>query len=259
MPKKMMDGIQSLDRGLEILRLLAENGPMTASAAAERLGVHQSSASRLLRSLQSAGLVRKPDFHSFAPDFGLLAFAGMAMLSFPEISASASVCDSISRRHGHCATAGTLFDGRLVYFARITPPPAASLTLVDNSEFPIYRSSLGLLLSHRLGRNGMTALLGGKMRSDGVNSPEKEAAKLFHLVEESVSRHGILFLRDFGINTYNAAMTFETSAGVSALAIYGEKGELAPEDARRILEDGVMEIKGLAERKTAPKGGMESK
>ena len=103
-----MNGIQSLDRGLEILKLLAEEGRITASFAAARLGIHQSSASRLLMSLQKAGLVRKPDFHSFAPDFGLLSFAGMAMEGFPEAAASVEVCDRIARESGHCASVATL-------------------------------------------------------------------------------------------------------------------------------------------------------
>jgi DNA-binding IclR family transcriptional regulator len=47
-------GVQTFDRGLEILRLLAVNKRMTASKLAQEIGIHQTSASRMLQSLQKA-------------------------------------------------------------------------------------------------------------------------------------------------------------------------------------------------------------
>ena len=67
-----MKGRQSFNRGLEMLRLLAERGPMSGAALARELRIGQSSASRLLQSLQEAKLVRKPGLHRFDLDYGLL-------------------------------------------------------------------------------------------------------------------------------------------------------------------------------------------
>ncbi len=250
-----MDGIQSLDRGLEILRLLAEEGRITASSAAESLGIHQSSASRLLMSLQKAGLVRKPDFHSFAPDFGLLAFGGMAMGSFPETAASVEACDRLARESGHCAAAATLFQGRLIYLARVSPPPASSLTLVDDSRFPVYRSSLGLLLAFRLGRQAMTELLSGKMLADGVPQADEEAAKLYAAVRKSVEDKGLLDLKGLGGNVFNYALDFETPSGRFALALFSGSGELPLSKAKALLAQGVASVKEHVERKSKRKGG----
>ena len=80
---KNNSSVQSLDRGLKVLELLAENDKMTASAIAEKLGLHQSSASRLLNSLVTAGLVCKPSFHSFSLDYGVLLFAGKCSRDSP--------------------------------------------------------------------------------------------------------------------------------------------------------------------------------
>lgn len=234
-----MDGIQSLDRGLEILKLLAEEGRLTASAAAERLGIHQSSASRLLMSLQKAGLVRKPDFHSFAPDFGLLSFAGAAMESFPEVAVCAEVCGALSRELSCGATAATLFRGRLIYLAWKVPEPEPSLRLVDDSRFPVHRSSLGLLLSYRLGERAMRSLMEGKLREDGASDPEGEAERLFSLAGESLASKGLLELKGSGFNSFNYALDFESVSGRVGYALFGSAGELSPAKAKPALEAAV--------------------
>ncbi len=234
-----MDGIQSLDRGLEILKLLAEEGRITASAAAERLGVHQSSASRLLMSLQKAGLVRKPDFHSFAPDFGLLSFAGAAMNGFPEVAVCAEACGRLAREQGCSASAATLFRGRLIYLASTSSTPGPSLKLVDDSRFPIYRSSPGLLLSYRLGRESMLSLMEGKLKEDSAADPEGEAARLYSLAESSVSSKGLLDLRGVSGNAYNYALDFETASGRLAFVLFSGSGALEPSKAKTALEAAV--------------------
>ena len=250
-----MNGIQSLDRGLEILKLLAEEGRLTASAAAERLGIHQSSASRLLMSLQKAGLVRKPDFHSFAPDFGLLSFAGAAMNGFPEVAVCAEVCGRLAGERSCSATAATLFRGRLIYLASVSAAQEPSLKLVDDSTFPIYRSSPGLLLAYRLGHGEMLELIEGKLGEDSVSAPSKEAARLYGLVDASVEAHGLLDLRGVGGNAFNYAMDFESEAGRIAYALFSEDGELAIDKAKSALEAAVKWSTDALSSKSRRKGG----
>ena len=251
-----VNGIQSLDRGLEILKLLAEEGRLTASSAAERLGIHQSSASRLLMSLQKAGLVRKPDFHSFAPDFGLLSFAGAAMESFPEVPVCADVCGRLARDYGCCSTAATLFRGRLIYLAWVEPGAPLGLKLVDDSRFPIYRSSLGLVLAYRLGRQGMLDLLEEKLSEDGVPEAASEALRLHDLVESGMAADGFLDLKGVGHNAFNFAMDFEGESGHFAYALFAGAGELGKQKAKTALMSAIdWSVKTLSCSKGKRKGG----
>lgn len=67
---------QALARGLHILRMLIDGGePMTATEIARRIGLHQSSASRILATLTEVGYVRKNEVGRFVPDYGVLALA----------------------------------------------------------------------------------------------------------------------------------------------------------------------------------------
>jgi DNA-binding IclR family transcriptional regulator len=52
-------GIQSVDRAVQILELLARNGRTAVGEVAAELGVHKSTASRLLNALESRGLVEQ--------------------------------------------------------------------------------------------------------------------------------------------------------------------------------------------------------
>jgi len=247
-----MDSIQSLDRGLEILKLLAEEGRITASAAAKRLGIHQSSASRLLMSLQKAGLVRKPDFHSFAADFGLLSFAGVAMNSFPEVAVCAERCGRMAQERNCSATAATLFRGRLIYLARVAPGGAGALRLVDDSRFPIQRSSLGLLLAYRLGREEMLKLLTAKLKEEQSPSPEDDAEALYKMTDRSLGEHGLLDLKGIGENSFNYAMDFETPSGRFAYALFSSSGGLTREEAKASLSAAVDESRKLGGARRQP-------
>jgi len=236
-----IDSIQSLDRGLEILKILAEEGRVTATAAAERLGIHQSSASRLLLSLQKAGLVRKPDFHSFAADFGLLAFAGMALENFPEVMVGAEVCRHLSQEHGCGAALATIFHGRMLYLYWTSPESPGPLRLVENSRFPIQQSSLGLLLTYRLGRQEMLDLLAGKLAEAASPDPKGEAEALRDMVERSVKANGLLDLKGVGVNYFNYAMDFETASGRFAYALFAENGTLKLATAKTALSAAIKE------------------
>lgn len=77
---------QALARGLHILRMLIDEGePMTATEIARRIGLHQSSASRILATLSEVGYVRKNGAGRFVPDYGVLALAS-ATTKLPLIS-----------------------------------------------------------------------------------------------------------------------------------------------------------------------------
>ncbi|HLT62636.1 MAG TPA: helix-turn-helix domain-containing protein, partial [Microlunatus sp.] len=76
-------GVQSLARGLQVLRTLIDEGsPLTGTEIARRFGLHQSSISRVLATLAELGYVRKDASGKFVPDYGILTFAP-AIPQFP--------------------------------------------------------------------------------------------------------------------------------------------------------------------------------
>jgi len=112
--------IKALGRGLEILRLLVEaNGPMSATEIGVRMNLHQSSVSRILATLAVGGYVRKADYRSFEPDFGVLglglaASKGFALTSKPR----AAMLEAAAMCSGLQVSLCVLWREEMIYFLR---------------------------------------------------------------------------------------------------------------------------------------------
>ena len=232
-----MSGRQSFNRGITIMKLLAENGSMTASALARELGLNQSSVSRLLQSLIHAGFVYKPSFQQFKLDYGILTFAGIALKNFPLTSAAASCCDMLHEKTGLGATVALMRDEKLLYMARVHPHIDSSLDMIDDSDFPIHMSSLGLALSYQLGRESFKKIITQSLIKHGRASTQE--TKLYAQVKNSFEKYGFLYLLDYGDNQLNAAGLFEYEEVTAAIALYSPSQKLPPEKCREYLLNGI--------------------
>lgn len=236
--------IQSLVRGMKILELLAENGRMTATDIAAKLGIHQSSASRLLNSLVEAGMVHKPKFKSFEVDYGILLFAGKTIHHFPLITRATIVCDKIVSMHpGYNATVGIIFRDRVVYLTTLTN--TSSLVLIDNQTYPIYKSSLGRLLAYRQGREKAIEILTQSVQRANVS---ESAEAMYEKVDASVKKYGFLFMENEYHNKSNAALDFKFQDTEACLAVYSKTEMGRPEELHLILDSAIAEIKEGYER-----------
>lgn len=134
-----------LTTGLEILRILAEaEEPLTATAISERVGQHVSNVSRTLKVLAGAGYVRKPTYHSFAADLGVLTLAGSAATRLPEIARTRAAVRAAAAASGLQATLATVFHDQVVYLHRCGPglEPVSAVA----GGWPLHRSVVGLRL-----------------------------------------------------------------------------------------------------------------
>ena len=156
--------------GLDILRILAEaDGPLTATAIAERVGLHVSNVSRTLRVLAEHGYVRKPTYHSFAPDLGVLALAGAAVSRLPVIAATAEVVVAAARSSGLQATLAALHRDQVLYLHRSSPE--GSVVSGVAGGFPLHRSVVGLRLLLDLPEDRALAALAAAGRRQGWDRP----------------------------------------------------------------------------------------
>jgi len=212
------------------MELRADGGPLTATAIARHLGIHQSSASRLLGVLLRAGFVRKPAYHSFALDYGALAFAGRSMGCFPAIGASVEVCNRIARETGYDATVGLLWKGHLLYLTRTNAD--SSLVLIENSSFPIHESSLGLFLSWEQGKKECLHAVRASLIACGQDP--RRAEGIYRAADSTIARHGFLYLENTGNNLFNASLTFELDGRRAALAVFSSRRRAASEKARSL-------------------------
>lgn len=136
-------GSQALMRGLATLRLLVEEGrPMSPTELADRVGLHQSSVSRILSTLAAAGYVRKVAHRRFEPDFGVLTLAA-AVTTFPLVTKPrAAMAEAASMCAGCLISLSILWRGQILYFLRTVE----GYDTVDfwGAGFPLHQSAPGM-------------------------------------------------------------------------------------------------------------------
>src|SRR3989449_11511625 len=100
----MRNKVQSLDRALEILRLLGGEPEMRVTDLARRLEVHKSTVFRLLSTLQEHGLVEQnPTTEKYRLGYGLGRLAGAVVAALDLGRASRAGVEELALRPGEKA------------------------------------------------------------------------------------------------------------------------------------------------------------
>ncbi|GGA61724.1 IclR family transcriptional regulator [Pseudoclavibacter endophyticus] len=143
--------IQAVDRALQILELLADNGPMGVTALATQLGVHRSTAFRLLGTLESRRFVTQETHRgTYALSTGALRIAGAVAIRTDFARESQLICDDVTARLSETSNVAILEDGAAVNIAQATG--ASSVAVRDQyvgQRTPLHATSSGkCLLAH---------------------------------------------------------------------------------------------------------------
>ncbi|MFB7668433.1 IclR family transcriptional regulator [Kitasatospora sp. NPDC056138] len=109
---------QTVDRALTILASLGE-GPASLEQAAARIGVHKSTALRLLRTLQEHGLVHRQADHRYRLGGRLFALAQQALDGIDVRQVAAPYLASLNERYGHTVQLAVLAEGEVLYLDEV--------------------------------------------------------------------------------------------------------------------------------------------
>jgi DNA-binding IclR family transcriptional regulator len=131
-------GAQAVDRALSILELFDERSTeLTIAAVGARLGVHRSTASRLLAALERHGLVEQTGTGAYRLGLGLVSLAGLVLNRFPARAIARDVLRDLRDSTGETAYLG-LLDGREVVYI----DQASSRNVAVNVDWVGYRQAL---------------------------------------------------------------------------------------------------------------------
>jgi IclR family transcriptional regulator, acetate operon repressor len=143
--------IQSVDRAVSVLELLAQRGRAGITEIADELGVHKSTASRLVSVLENRGLVEQlGERGKYALGFGIarLAAAGTRRLDLTRLSQP--VCEQLARRLGETVNVAVLHDRAAITISQGFGP--SSTVAVQNrvgQRTPLHATASGrVLLAH---------------------------------------------------------------------------------------------------------------
>ena len=142
--------VQSVDRAISVLEILARHGPAAVTDIAAELGVHKSTAFRLLVVLERRGLVQQvAERGRYQLGFGIVRLAGATTASLDLTQQSRPVSERLAADVGETVNLAVLESAFAVNIDQARGPAAVTSHNWVGQRTPLHATSSGkLLLAH---------------------------------------------------------------------------------------------------------------
>jgi len=144
---------QSIRRAVELIRRSAEH-PLTLTEAGEVLGVHKSTALRILQTLEAARFVRRTGTGTYVLGSGLIELAELALGSMDLRQFAANHLRQLQRQTGHTVHLAQLTGDEIIYIDKVDSPAFDAVKLPSRigRAVSIYASAVGKVILSYLSR-----------------------------------------------------------------------------------------------------------
>lgn len=240
-------GVQSVDRALQILEILARQGDAGVSQIAEEMGVHKSTASRLVGSLLGRELVRQnSERGKYQLGFGILRLASSVPGRLSVVREASEVLESLAAQYKETVNLAVLRSNFAVNVDQAMGP--SSLATYDwvGSLTPLHATSSGKVLLAALPtgeRDTIFKTVGLPARTPRTITNRAQLEK--QLLD--VARQGYAVVHEeFEIGLTAVAVPVFNHLGIviAAVSISGPAFRFTPEDQPGLI-DGLREA-GMA-------------
>ena len=142
--------VQSVDRALSVLEILAAQGEAGVTEVAAELGVHKSTAFRLVAVLESRGFVEQlADRGKYRLGFGVVRLAGAAAAQLDIAQEGRPICEALAADLEETVNIAILDGDRAVNVSQARGPAALSTHNWVGQGTPLHATSSGkVLLAH---------------------------------------------------------------------------------------------------------------
>ena|SRR5437868_2993371 len=139
--------VQSVDRAIAILEILARRGETRVTDLALELDVHKSTAFRLLGALEQGGLVEQSGERGrYRLGFGVVRLAGAATAQLDLSREGHEVCERLAVAIGETVNIAVPEDGHAVNISQVRGPSAISGHNWVGQRTPVHATSSGKVL-----------------------------------------------------------------------------------------------------------------
>ena len=154
-----MSGVQSVDRAITSLELIAERGEAGIGELATALGVHTSTVSRLLGVLADHGLIEQVDGGgTYRLGFALIPLAGRVAERLEVTTHAHPICADLAARLGETVTIAIPDRGRAVTVDQARGPAMVTAHNWLGRSTPLHNTSTGKVLLAAVGAADPDAL-----------------------------------------------------------------------------------------------------
>jgi DNA-binding IclR family transcriptional regulator len=215
--------VQSVDRALSVLEILGARKEAGVTEIAAELGVHKSTAFRLVAVLESRGFVEQlADRGKYRLGFGIVRLAGATAAQLDLAQESRRTCEELAADLGETVNVAILDSDRVVNISQVRGSAGLSLYNWVGQGTPVHATSSGkVLLAHAPDRV-REELLSGRLERYTV-ATVTSAAALRGQLEQVRARGWASTTEEYetGLNAVAAPVRDATGDVVAAVSVSG--------------------------------------
>ncbi|ABG03737.1 transcriptional regulator, IclR family [Rubrobacter xylanophilus DSM 9941] len=239
--------VQSVDRAITVLEFLARNGWSGVTEVANELGIHKSTAYRLLTTLRDRGLVEQDAAtEKYRLGFGLVLLAQSVTAGLDILRCARPVCERLSERTGETVTVAVLEDDdAVVIHQQISDASALSVDWTGRAT-PLHATAAGKIFLLHMPEEQRRRLLSEPLPRYTQNTIVEPGRLLEHIQEirETGYAYTIEELED-GLNAVGAPIYASGGAVAGAVTVSGPAFRMPPESVPkvgRLVKEAAAEI-----------------
>jgi len=248
------DFVQSLARGLAVLRAFNRDAPrMSLAAVAARSGLSRAAARRLVLTLQHLGYVRADGRdYTLTPRVLELGFGFLGSLNLSDLAQP--LMEDLSRRVDESCSMAVLDGQSIVYVARVPVRKVMTVSLGVGAQLPAYCSSMGRVLLAGLDEAELASWLKACKPVRHTDHTVIDRAGLRRAIDE-VRVQGFAYVEEeleLGLCSIAVPVRNREGRVAAALNIGMRFGGGARERAIKVLAPALQETAAAIERCTPP-------
>lgn len=155
-----LGGVQSVERAVTILEILARSGEAGVTEIAVEIGVHKSTAFRLVSTLERSGLVEQAeDRGKYRLGMGILRLAGATTARLDVVQESRAICRKLAADTGETVNIAVLSDRSALYLDQVSGGSGLQSHNWVGQHVPLHATSNGKILLSGLSGDELNAAL----------------------------------------------------------------------------------------------------
>lgn len=157
--------VQSVDRAVTVLEIIARTGLVGVTDIAAELSVHKSTASRIVTTLEARGLVEQDQRRGrYRLGLGILRLAGATTARLDIVQEARPITKLLAEATGETINIAVLSDGAALYLDQASGPASVQSHNWVGQRIPLHATSNGKVLLSGLSEHGIRSVLGAKLK-----------------------------------------------------------------------------------------------
>jgi DNA-binding IclR family transcriptional regulator len=231
-------GVQSVERALTILEILARAGEEGVTAIATEIGVHKSTAFRLVSALENAGLVEQAgDRGKYRLGMGILRLAGATTARLDVVQEARPICRRLASTTGETVNIAVLSGHSALYVDQVAGASSLQAHNWVGQHIPLHATSNGKVLLSELGPDELNETLGALAAyTDATITTKKQ---LRREIEEVRAAGYAVAIDELEVGLTAVAAPIRNAHGdiVASLSLSGPTFRLDKERVAEVLPD----------------------